>query len=231
MPEIRTLTLAEMKSIYEEYMENDFPRAELRPFSSMKKNFEKGNYAGFGFYEGEKFLAYACFYNYDGADQALMDYFAVVPELRGQGIGSAFLQAMIPKLPAGSGILIEAESADSAENEAERTERERRLSFYERNGAILTGIRCYLLSVDYEIMLIPGPGLIDSLENTKAAGQSSQSTDAGSAVSEVTGAGSDRSPQNAPGPQAYYDMLDRMYKNLYGPIFGKFCKLYIKDPK
>ncbi len=201
MPEIRQLGLDELKEIYVIYMEDDFPRAELRPFSSIKKNYEEGNYNGFGFYEGDRLLAYACYYSYPGSKEALMDYFAVVPELRGKGVGSAFLRMMASQLPEGDRILIEAESADTAKNEADRIERERRLSFYERNGAILTGVRCLLFTVDYEILVIGAGG---------------QADDGETAAQRLS-------------PEDYMGMIHRVYMNLYKPIFGRLCRLYIKD--
>ncbi len=197
MPEVRTLDLEQMKDIYTEYMEDDFPRAELRPFFSIKNNYEKGCYPCFGFYEGDRFLGYACFYTYPGADDALMDYFAVVPELRDKGVGSAFLRAMASQIPKGCRIFIEAESADSAKTEADRTERKRRLSFYERNGAMLTGVRCLLFTVDYEMLMIPDAGFDKNSNDLK--------------------------------PEDYMEMIHDLYIHLYSTVFGRLCRLYIKE--
>ncbi|MCD8021602.1 MAG: hypothetical protein LUF30_00970, partial [Lachnospiraceae bacterium] len=84
----------------------------------------------------------------------LLDYFAVVPELRGHGTGSEFLQKLEGTLPARNGIFIEAESPDSAKSDEEAALRRRRIRFYLSNGAVLTKTKCLLFGVDYNILYI-----------------------------------------------------------------------------
>jgi len=47
------------------------------------------------------------------------------------------------------------ESINAAKNEAEKSERERRISFYERNGARKTNISSKLFDVEFDIFYLP----------------------------------------------------------------------------
>jgi GNAT superfamily N-acetyltransferase len=74
--------------------------------------------------------------------------FAVTPEARNRGIGTAIYQDIVRRLPAGTvAILIEVERPDLAHTEAERRLAERRIAFYRRQGAkLLEGVH-YVQSV------------------------------------------------------------------------------------
>ena len=81
-------------------------------------------------------------------DAILLDYFAVAKRLRGQGMGSAFLQALLDKY-AGKGLFVEIEAADQDDPSGEK---QLRKQFYLRNGledmhvtVILFGVRMELL--------------------------------------------------------------------------------------
>ncbi len=152
--QIRKLELFELKQIYKAYIRHDFPRSERRPFSSMEKMTNEGKYASYGYYGNGGLLAYACFILTEDGKYAVMDYFAVVPNLRGRGTGSAFLQELKEWMPAGQGAFIEAESPDTAKTDEEAAIRQRRIHFYLSNGAELTGSKCLLFGVDYNILYI-----------------------------------------------------------------------------
>ncbi len=152
---IRELDLKEMREVFQKYMKKDFPISELRPFQAIEKVWERGDYSAYGFFRNEEMLAYSCFYAAREIPYVMMDYLAVIPELRGQGIGSAFLKKMIPTLTEWEGIFVEAESASSARTDSERAQRERRLRFYQKNGAVKTGVNCLLFGVDYNILYFP----------------------------------------------------------------------------
>ncbi len=156
MPEIRELDLSALKAVYREFLQKDFPRQERRPLRAMQSAIKKEKYKAYGYYEGPRLMAYATFYFCGGHPFALLDYYAVVSGLRGQGIGSAFLRDLLPLVPVKGGILIEAESPSSAKKEEERRTRQRRVAFYEKNGARQTGINCRLFGVDYNILWYPG---------------------------------------------------------------------------
>ncbi len=152
---IRKLTLAEMQALYEEKMTRDFPPEELRPFQSLYTLWKKGQYCCYACREEEQTLAYAAFAMTQ--DAVLLDYFAVEKDLRGQGIGSRFLQKLkefSSDFPA-SHFLIEVESVESAVKEEEETLRSRRISFYERCGCIASGVYSLLFGVEYRILTLP----------------------------------------------------------------------------
>ncbi len=154
MKQIKKLKLDELKRIYKTHVREDFPRSERRPYSSMEKMTNTGNYASYGYYDDGNLLAYACYILTENGMYALLDYFAVVPELRGHGTGSEFLQKLEGALPAQNGVFIEAESPDSAKPDEKITLRRRRIHFYLSNGAVLTNTKCLLFGVDYNILYI-----------------------------------------------------------------------------
>ena len=80
----------------------------------------------------------------------LLDYFAVTPELRGRGVGSAFLAALDAVL-GGVCILGEVEMPDR-HDAGLNAMRLRRIAFYERAGFSLTGAACRLYGVRYAII-------------------------------------------------------------------------------
>ncbi len=156
MPAVRTLDLRELKNIYHDYMRADFPAAELRPYTSMAKMSRDNRYRSYGYFENDKLLGYACFILQEPGAYALMDYFAVLPHLRCQGVGSRFLQDLRSFVTVRNGIFIEAESPSSAKSAEECEIRSRRIRFYQRNEASLTHSKCRLFHVDYNILLLPG---------------------------------------------------------------------------
>jgi len=84
----------------------------------------------------------------NGDDTVLLDYLAVHEKLRDQGVGSAFLQALLSQYE-GRGLFVEIEATDRDDPTGEKL---RRKQFYVRNGledmhvvAILFGVRMELL--------------------------------------------------------------------------------------
>ena len=105
--------------------------------------------AAVGRYRNGRLAAYAFFYRHDSR-VLLLDYFAVTPELRGRGVGSAFLAALDAVL-GGVCILGEVEMPDS-HDAGLNAMRLRRIAFYERAGFSLTGAACRLYGVRYAII-------------------------------------------------------------------------------
>jgi len=144
------------EAVYNEYMKKDFPSNELKPFFAIKKAMEEGTYTAFGAYRGGELYGYAYFATAekDGETIALLDYFAVVPEKRGQGIGTEMLKALSPERLCCSCILIESESTDGTTDPREKEVRQRRIRFYENCGAVNTGVAARLYGVDYDILAV-----------------------------------------------------------------------------
>lgn len=150
---LKTLCTEEMRRLYGRRLERDFPPEELMPWKWMEPLIEQGYQRSVGFYDGEELLAYALFITAgDKPKTALLNYFAVQPERRGQGTGSRCLELMREAL---SGrdcrIIFEVEDPDAAPDpEAAR----RRIEFYLRGGARATGVRSTLFGVEYRIMVL-----------------------------------------------------------------------------
>ena len=152
---LELLSEKELEALYHERLREDFPPDELRPFSSMQHLLKQDAYRCFAYRENGNICAYAMLILSQGA--ALLDYFAVTPNRRGQGIGSRFLAELktisqefdVPY------VLIEAESTDSSETPEQLTERQRRLRFYKNCGCVLTPVYSLLFGVEYQILLLP----------------------------------------------------------------------------
>ncbi|MCC8164351.1 MAG: GNAT family N-acetyltransferase [Lachnospiraceae bacterium] len=151
---VEKLELDKLKRIYRDHVREDFPRSERRPFASMKRMTKAGKYACYGYYDNGSLLAYACYILTENGMYALLDYFAVVPGLRGHGVGSEFLQRLKNVASVKCGVFIEEESPDSAKTDEEVQIRKRRISFYLANGALLINSKCLLFGVDYNILYI-----------------------------------------------------------------------------
>ena len=122
--------IPEIKQIYEKYMVNDFPAAELKPFMAIESLIKRHSYKCFALDSQASLTAYAFLYFNDSQRCFLLDYFAVIATKRGRGYGSQFLTLLKKKLFAVDGFLVEVEKLESAEKEQEREEREKRLHFY-----------------------------------------------------------------------------------------------------
>lgn len=167
---IQKLEIPQLEKLYHAHMEKDFVPQELRPWHSVKHLTEQGCYATFACREEGQLVAYAAFARCEAG--VLLDYFAVVPQLRGKGVGSWFfreLKGVFPQFEAPC-IFIEVESLESACSPEEREVRRRRIQFYQRCGCEGTPIFAHLFGVEYQIMTFPleeGPS--PSLEELEAA--------------------------------------------------------------
>ena len=150
----KLLTPAQVRALYHERMEADFPPDELKPLSMMEALLSQKRYDCYGFFEGDDILAYAYFVRL--GRWALLDYYAVRDDLRDTGVGSAFLQGLIGgPLQGLDCVLVEVDDPDAAPDPDERTHRERRRQFYLRNGLWDTGVRVWLFFVDYRVLAMP----------------------------------------------------------------------------
>ncbi len=151
----RIFSFEQLKELYEKEAVRDFPKEELKPLSTMKCLMEKDLYRAFGFYEQENLCAYAFFVCLPKGQTALLDYFAVLPPYRSLGIGSKILSLFIEIHKDLFGILIEVENPTFSSTKEEKNLRERRIDFYERNGALKTEIYLSLFQVPFEILYLP----------------------------------------------------------------------------
>lgn len=155
--EIRAVDENLAREIFKNSMQRDFPREELRPLRSMIRLYKKGVYSGLAAYIGGELVAYAFFGGQQGAPCILLDYYAVEPSVRGQGVGGRFLTAIREEL-GDTGLLIEAENPASTDDEAEKTVRSARVRFYEHVGAVNLNLRWLLFGVEYTVLHLPPVG-------------------------------------------------------------------------
>ena len=111
---IQRLEREEAHRLYFARFREDFVPSELRPWGSILRLMDQGAYSIFACKEAGEILAYATFIQCSGA--LLLDYFAVDPARRGQGVGTAFFHGLqkLPALGQASCLYIEAESLESA---------------------------------------------------------------------------------------------------------------------
>ena len=123
-----------------------FPRYERKPFKIIRRMQKEGRTDVWLAEMDGHFAGLAATIN--APDVILLDYLAVHEKRRSQGVGSAFLQALLEKY-AGHGLFVEIEAADRDDPDGSKL---RRKQFYLRNGlsdmhvvAILFGVRMELL--------------------------------------------------------------------------------------
>ena len=118
--------LSRIEALYTEA----FPEEERKPFELMADKLGSG-VEMVAIEEAGEFLGLAIMLICDNI--ALLDYFAIMPEMRGKNVGSRALAALKERY-VGKALLIEIEDTDEdCENHADRV---RRKAFYLRNGMV-----------------------------------------------------------------------------------------------
>ena len=149
----RELKIEEVRDVYQKHMRYDFPDEERKPLSRIEKTIREGKYLCLGaFGEDGGLLAYA-FFVFE-REACLLDYYAVVPDKRGEGIGSAFLKEAVMCTRADVTI-IEIEDPEAAVPEEEKKARERRLNFYLNAGCVNTHVRVTTFGVEFLLLEYP----------------------------------------------------------------------------
>ncbi len=93
---VKPLSRPQWQQLYQTAMVRDFPASELKSVSMLEQLEDKGWYTFLGFYREEdpqSLCAYALFIQ-TRPGAVLLDYFAVVPSLRGGGIGGEILELL-----------------------------------------------------------------------------------------------------------------------------------------
>lgn len=141
-------------SLYRTHIRRDFAPEERRPLAAILLLMLRGRYTCWRMMKDGHMAAYACFVHAEDTASALLDYFAVMPEMRGGGVGSAFLATLAERVDA-DGIIIEVEMPAHAENPEDAEIRTRRMAFYQRGGASLSQLGWYAFSVHYSLLWLP----------------------------------------------------------------------------
>jgi len=100
-----------------------FPNDEIRPYERQKDLLQIENYRAFVQWDDHRMVGLITVWLFPGF--SFIEHFAVVPELRSQGIGSRILQETLAFLP--KPVILEAELPETALAQ-------RRLAFYARHG-------------------------------------------------------------------------------------------------
>lgn len=160
----RLLTARELTDVYLQEMRRDFPAGELKPLSMILTSEAEGIAHTWGVFDGAKLAAYLLMVRPSGMAVSQLDYFAVLPEYRAQGVGAKLLAELPAHEEGAQAIIIEAEVPEKAEDEAMAV---RRLGFYARCGARDTGCYEHLFDAWFRILVLPCPGAPE-LRDTEA---------------------------------------------------------------
>jgi len=137
-----------MKKLYLE----SFPREERKPFWLMRKKVKTKEMEMLSIKDGDEFLGLMI--TIPRSDAVLLDYFAVVPEKRGGGIGERALK-LFGEYYEGKTLVIEIETPkEDAPNNDERKRRER---FYHRCGFSEVGVDILLFGVEMKLLTLGRP--------------------------------------------------------------------------
>ena len=124
-----------------------FPKSERKPFSLMVKKQTEGTMEILSIEEENVFLGLAIFAH--DKDIALLDYFAISDEIRGQGVGSRAIKAL-QKIYAGKRFVLEIETTKKPCDDLEM--RKHRKAFYLRNGLHTMDFDVNLFGVEMEML-------------------------------------------------------------------------------
>ncbi|MGI5894293.1 MAG: GNAT family N-acetyltransferase [Candidatus Merdivicinus sp.] len=150
----KILTEKDMKEIYSLHMMRDFPDAERKPLQTVLTLMQRKIYHCFGWFDGQKLAAYACIVELPGLKTVLLDYFAVCPHGRGQGLGSMLLLEMTEYYAVQNlDVLLEAEHPAGAPDPEIAA---RRIAFYQRCGAVRASMDSIIFGVHYQILALGG---------------------------------------------------------------------------
>ena len=153
MLELLTMNEAEIRLLYTEALSRDFPPNELKSLSAILTMYHKGLYDVLGAYQNNQLVGYALLYCPRGDQFVLLDYMAVVPAFRNQGVGTMLLKQLRRHYAAqAAALLIECERPKTAPDEFEAR---KRIHFYTQAGAALTSVRIWLFDVEYSILILP----------------------------------------------------------------------------
>ena len=151
----KVLSSEEIKKVYEEHMVYDFPENELKPLSHIGDMTQAVIYLPYGIYNGDEMIGYAFFVYEKAYRLALLDYFAIFRGKRDGGMGSKALSCMKEMKDDFDLIVLEVEIPEEAEDDTDKELRQRRIGFYERNGAYRTNIITRIYDANYLILQFP----------------------------------------------------------------------------
>lgn len=150
METFRKVTVQEFEKIYKTWMVHDFPENELKKLDHIKELFNKEKYECIVMEEDGAIKVYACFAWKQNAVK-ILDYLAVVSHTRGKGYGSRLLTWLRANKDS-TEIIVESEDPTFSIDEDEKNIRNRRISFYEKNGMMKRKFSIKLAEVEFNIL-------------------------------------------------------------------------------
>ncbi len=150
---IRNLELNELRFFFK-HIQQDFPVGEYPPYDILYGHLRKGRQNGMVLCTGGHDLAYSIC----GAstDYVLLSLLAVLPEFRGQGVGTVFLEALKDKYIHKQAIIGEVERPELASTSEEGARRQKRIRFYEKAGYYLVpGIEYSIWDIPMHLLALP----------------------------------------------------------------------------
>lgn len=141
-----------LSALYSRRVTEDFPPSERKPLSAMLRLLDRGKYEPLLITQEDRPVGYALMWLLPDAQGALLEYFATLPAVRNQGLGSRILALLAQRY---SHLIAESEEPDGPEDALKY----RRLAFYQRNGFRLLDYRCALFGVPFRCLYRgPEPG-------------------------------------------------------------------------
>ncbi len=154
--EMKQLNLKEREELYKKHLSKDFHKDEVKPFEMIEALITQNKYRCYGFFENEVQMGYGYFTKAPNGKAILLDYLVVFEQNRNKGLGSVFLGLVKERLQEeGAFLLAEVENPEFAPSERERTIRQRRIIFYQRNGFGMTKVRSRIFQDNYHIIFLP----------------------------------------------------------------------------
>ena len=150
----------ELSAVYKR-VRRDFPPIEYPPLPKMRRNMEWGAMQAQLYESDGQDAAYAFILRSDDCRSCMLFIYAVEPELRGRGVGSDFLRALINERSDLDGMYAEVEMAELAQTAEERRIREKRIAFYEALGfRRVQGLEYHIYGVRMHLFYRPMTNLI-----------------------------------------------------------------------
>lgn len=137
-----------------------FPPEEYLAPSELVKMAHSDNFDFLALLDGEKFVGFMVVQTC--ADMAYLFFLAIDAESRGKGYGSRAIETLTAEYPDKTHVVDFEMLNDAAPN---KEQREKRRSFYLRNGYQETGLFLSYLGVDYEVLCMGDHFNIDTFKS------------------------------------------------------------------
>lgn len=156
---IKVLSREQREKVFNEHLVKDFHKSEVKPLELIEQLIEEGKYLCYGVFmeKEEDLLGYAYFARIELNKKPIMvlDFFAVVARARSRGLGSSILKVLKHSLSEKCiVILAEVENPTYGQDDEDKKLRNRRISFYHRNGLKTTKVLSRVFENEYQIMVL-----------------------------------------------------------------------------